>query len=258
MQSKNFIKNLLGKTITDISRKSKLIIIHISDGNFLTCHLKMTGQLRVITSSKNSTKISGGGSSLSKQKKLEHPHKHTRVSFYFNDGSECHFNDTRRFGYIKIETRENLEILKRKKYGIEPFTENFTEENFYTIFNNRKTSIKALLLNQKVIAGLGNIYVDEACFSAKIHPETPVPKLKNPHKKLLFKNIPKILQKAIDKGGTSFYTFTDSQHKKGNFLHDLMVFQRHGQHCRVCKSTIEKILVAGRGTHFCPKCQPNI
>lgn len=246
-----FKKVLIGDKIKSINRRGKLLHFSFQKGLlFLLIHLKMTGQLIY----RQKRKITAGGHSLGKID-FELPNKFTRVVVKFNDGSELFFNDLRRFGYLKLVPAEEKDKILQKSFGIEPLTPDFIYLSFVRLFEKRKTNIKALLLNQKLIAGLGNIYADEVCFCAGVRPDRRVDKITEGEKKKLFNCIPKILQLAIKNRGTTFNSFVDSDGKSGNHVNFLKVYGRGGEKCRRCGGTIKKIRLAGRGTHFCLKCQ---
>jgi len=256
-KSPEFAQVLPGCHFSEITRIGKLLsftvqtkISALSSTNlYMLGHLKMTGQFIFVD---NHEKI-GGGHSLTPQD-FELPHKHTRVIFNFTDGSTLYFNDMRLFGYLHLATPEE----KQKawdRYGIEPGQPDYNWENFEKIFKNRKTSLKALLLNQERIAGLGNIYVDEACFRSSVLPYRAVDTLKLKEKKELFIHCKNVLEESINHGGTTFYSFVSSDGQKGNFSEHLEVFDRAGQPCYACGEIITKIKHAGRGTHFCSSCQ---
>jgi len=185
----------------------------------------------------------------------ELPNRFTRVVIEFKDKSKLFFNDMRKFGYLKIVDETELSRLLNNNYGIEPLTDDYTWNNFKDIFKNRRTSVKALLLNQKVIAGLGNIYVDEALFLSGVRPNRKTNSLKEVEKKILFRMIRQVIKRAIDYRGTTFKDYTDSEGKKGNFSKLLKVYGREGEECCKCKRGIKKIRLAGRGTHYCSYCQ---
>lgn len=257
-QSPEFAQVLPGSQFSGIERIGKLLVFQLnghpelnsgSESLYMLAHLKMTGQFIFVDENQ---KI-GGGHSLT-QHDFDLPHKHTRVVFYFEDGSALYFNDMRLFGYLHlVDEAEKNQIWNT--YGIEPGRENYTWENFEKIFARRKTTLKALLLNQKIISGLGNIYVDEACFRSKILPYRGADTLTLFEKKALFKNCAAVMAESIERGGTTFYSFVAADGNKGNFSDQLEVFDRAGQPCYVCGELIQKIKHAGRGTHFCPNCQ---
>ncbi|MFH0818848.1 MAG: bifunctional DNA-formamidopyrimidine glycosylase/DNA-(apurinic or apyrimidinic site) lyase [Patescibacteria group bacterium] len=252
---KEFVKVLLNSKFQEIDRIGKLMIFKIVEtrhgvslqSQFLLIHLKMTGQL-IYQDKKNI--IAGGHMNIKDQL----PGKQTHIIFEFQDGTKLFFNDQRQFGYMKVVDTKELEKVK-EKFGIEPLTPSFTWQNFNKILQNRKTSIKAVILNQKLIAGLGNIYADEALFLAGIRPDKKVNFLLLPEKKKLFSVINPLFKKAIKYRGTTFNNYVDSKGEKGNFSRVLKVFHRDGQKCCRCGALIKKSRVAGRGTHYCPFCQ---
>ncbi len=246
-----FQNELLKKSFTDIERVGKLLIFSIKNSdNFLLAHLKMTGQFIYCY---KDTIVAGGHSFKVFDKTL--PSKHTRVVVAFADNSKLFFNDSRLFGYLKIVDKKEKDRLVGK-YGIEPLAKNFTLKNFTNVLVKRKTSIKALLLNQEIIAGIGNIYADEALHMAGILPGRLAVSLSAAELKKLHASIEKIIRTAIKYRGTTFNNYVDSEGNRGNFSKHLKVYDRTGEKCLSCKTgIIEKTRVAGRGTHFCKICQ---
>lgn len=251
-----FEKVLLNQKLLRVDRRGKLLILVMQNDYFLLIHLKMTGQL--IFQSKEA-KIVGGHSlssgSYEKSVGGELPNKHTRAIFYFSGGGVLFFNDLRKFGYLKLVKQEELNKILKTNYGPEPLTPAFTFDNIKNVLKNKKTNIKATLLNQKLVAGLGNIYVDEALFASKILPNRLASKLKDEEIERLVKETNKIIKKAVDYRGTTFSNYVDSKGKKGNFSQFLKVYGRGGKSCLNCGKIISKIKFAGRGTHYCPNCQ---
>ena len=246
-----FKKVLIGDRISTINRRGKLLYLSFQKSLlFLLIHLKMTGQLIY----RQRDKIVAGGHSLGCIDS-ELPNKFTRMVVKFSDGSELFFNDLRRFGYLKLVTAEEKEDILRQSFGIEPLTADFKYQSFVRLFLKRKTTIKALLMNQKLIAGIGNIYADEVCFCAAIRPNRRVDKISKSEKKKLIGCISKILLLSIQHRGTTFNSYVDCDGHTGNFVHLLKVYGRDGKMCKRCGGIIKKIRVGGRGTHFCPKCQ---
>jgi len=245
-----FKEALIGDEFVAVTRIGKLLTFQLKHYHgFMLGHLKMTGQF-VYADDKGHV---GGGHTLT-ETDFKLPHKHTRVIFHFKDGSTLYFNDMRLFGYLQLVAPDEKDSIWAG-YGIEPGTANYTWANFEKIFERRKTTLKALLLNQKVVSGLGNIYVDEACFRSGVLPFSAVPTLKTAEKKLLFQHCSEVMMQSIAKGGTTFYSFLTADGKKGNFSEDLEVFDRAGQPCFKCGNILSKIQHAGRGTHFCSTCQ---
>lgn len=248
---KKFVTHLVGQSFTGIDRVGKLLILSLSDQkNFLLVHLKMTGQL--IYLSKQG--LVAGGHSLKSNNIFNLPDKSTRVYFVFSDGSHLFFNDQRRFGYLKIVETLELEKIK-SKYGIEPLSPNFTKANFRLAVKGRKKNIKALLLDQSLISGLGNIYVDEALFAAGIRPLRTASSLSVKEIDILSGVIEVLIRRAIKHRGTTFNNYLDAQGQKGSFALKLNVYGRSKEKCLKCGGEIKKVKVAGRGTHFCPHCQ---
>lgn len=212
----------------------------------------MTGQLVF-----RSTDFSFGAGHPSDSLVGKLPDKSTRVIFDFKDGSKLFFNDQRKFGWIRlIPTAEVPNIDFFKKVGPEPLAADFTARQFIERISRRaNTSIKAALLDQSVVAGIGNIYADESLWAARLHPGRKVNKISAQKLKILFTEARKVLRLAIKKGGSTDKNYVDAEGQKGSYLSFAQVFRRQGLPCPRCGTTIEKIRVAGRGTHLCPHCQ---
>ena len=250
-------KFLPGKKVAAVRRRGKLLILDLADTDqHLLLHLKMTGQLIFIGGSQ---KMAGGHSlsdnSFSAAVGGELPNKFTRAYFDFDNGGQLFFNDLRKFGYIKLADSAALNIILADNYGPEPSAKTLSASYLQTIFKHRSAPIKAIILNQKLIAGLGNIYADESLFIAGIDPRRPANSLKVVEIKKLQAAIIDIIQRAIKARGTTFRNFVDGKGKKGNFVAQLQVYQRQGQVCPRCGHLLQKTKVAGRGTHYCQYCQ---
>jgi formamidopyrimidine-DNA glycosylase len=242
---------LIGSRILRVKRKGKSLIFFLSSNYCLVIHLKMTGQL-VYRGQKN---FGAGHPNDSLIGPL--PDKSTRVTITFNDGSHLFFNDQRKFGWMRllpdIEV-ENLDFMK--KLGPDALSSSFTQSEFYKRVKRRKnSSIKATILDQTVLAGVGNIYADESLWMAKIHPASLSGSLSKIKLNILFNSIRIILEKSISLGGSTDKNYVDAEGKKGSYLEFAQVFRREGQPCTRCGNEIKKIRVASRGTHICPKCQ---
>lgn len=245
------IQALVGTDFIEVDRVGKLIMFHLKrDDVFLLLHLKMTGQLIYRVGGK----IYGGGHSFSVLE-TDLPNKHTQLAIVFKDGSTLYFNDMRRFGYVKLVGASDIQSV-RSKYGIEPLTKSFTHGAFYELLKKKKMVLKALLLNQAFIAGIGNIYADEICYAASVMPTRRTSTLSEEEIKKLYQSTEAILKKAIKFRGTTFNNYVDSDGKTGNFSEHLQVYERKGQKCKRCKDgIIAKTRAAGRGTYYCPVCQ---
>ncbi len=248
----NFADLLTSKTIADIDRIGKLMIFSFAEDDdlFLLAHLKMTGQFFFV----DEREVSGGGHSTTKEDIANLPNKHTRIAYYFTDGSALYFNDMRIFGYNLLATREEMKKAK-DRFGPEPINSDFDHEEFATKLRRRKTPVKAALLDQTLVAGLGNIYVDEVLFRAQVKPTRRADKVTKAEATTIATASADVLNESIKVGGTTFQYFKDTGGKNGNYKDYLQVFGRQGQPCLVCGTEIKKIRVAGRGTHFCPHCQ---
>lgn len=247
-------KFLIGATIINIRRRGKVIIIGLDTRYSILVHLKMTGQLVYVENSK--VRFGAGHPSDSLVGSL--PDKTTRVIFEF-DKAKLFFNDQRKFGWVRlVPTTQIPEIDFFKKLGPEPLASDFTPAIFSARLDLRKgSSIKAALLDQTVLAGVGNIYADESLFDAKIHPSTKVGDLTVSKRRQLFKGLINVLNVSIEKGGSTDKNYVNATGKKGSYIDFAKVFRREGQPCLVCGATIIKTKVAGRGTHTCPVCQPD-
>jgi formamidopyrimidine-DNA glycosylase len=243
---------LVGATITEIKRRAKVLLIELSSKYSLVIHLKMTGQLVFVS---NETRFGAGHPNNSLIGKL--PDKSTRVTFTFTDGSHLYFNDQRKFGWVKLlPTAEVPNIDFMKKVGPEPLAADFTAAQFAERFQRRpNTTIKAALLDQTVVAGVGNIYADESLWGARIHPSTLVKNVSRAKFSRLFTELQYVLNLSIQKGGSSDKNYVNAEGKRGSYLSFARVFRREGQPCPRCGTTIIKTRVAGRGTHLCPHCQ---
>ena len=185
------------------------------------------------------------------------PDKSTRVTLAFEDGSKLFFNDQRKFGWMRLLPTPEVEQLDFfQKVGPEPLAADFTPEQFIKRLQRRKKSgIKAVLLDQTVVAGIGNIYADESLWSAKIHPEQKVQDIPDSKLAKLYEALRTVLKLSIEKGGSTDRNYVDAAGKRGSYLTFANVFRREGQPCARCGTTIIKTKVAGRGTHICTHCQ---
>lgn len=243
---------LIGATITTIKRRAKVLLIELSTNYSLVIHLKMTGQL---VFRGNNQRFGAGHPSESLIGEL--PDKSTRVTLNFSDESRLFFNDQRKFGWMRLlPTLEVMNLDFFKKIGPEPLSADFTWQAFQKrLLRRQNSAIKAVLLDQSSIAGIGNIYADESLWGAKIHPSTLVKQLTTQQFKTLYKELVFVLKLAIEKGGSSDRNYVNAKGKKGSYMSFARVFRREGQNCPRCGTSIIKTRVAGRGTHICPHCQ---
>lgn len=225
-----------GRRIEKIDRRGKYLMILLDQDLTLIAHMRMTGRLNYYP---------------------EHhvPEKHTHVVFHLEQG-ELHFSDVRKFGRIQaIPTSRRFTDSSLGKLGPEPLTDEFTTLVLKERFGKSKVSLKSALLDQRVLAGMGNIYVDESLFLARLSPERRVDNLSDEEIIKLHKSIQNVLQAGIDAQGTSFRDYRDANGEKGFFQRSLQVYGRGGEPCFLCGQSLERIRLAGRTTVFCRSCQ---
>lgn len=242
---------LIGASITNVRRRAKVLLIDLSTSYTLVVHLKMTGQLVY----RGKAVFGAGHPSDSLIGEL--PDRSTRVIVAFTDNSHLFFNDQRKFGWMKLlPTLEVPNIDFMKKVGPEPLEADFTADEFRERFMRRaRTSIKAALLDQTVIAGVGNIYADESLWGAKIHPLRRVGTIAISEYDRLYEQLRLVMNIAIEKGGSTDKNYVNAEGKRGSYMDFARVFRREGQPCPRCGTTIVKFKAAGRGSHICPHCQ---
>lgn len=244
-------KFLIGSIIAQVQRRAKVLIFDLDTKYSLIIHLKMTGQL-VFRS--NTIVFGAGHPNNSLIGKL--PDKSTRVIFSFKD-AKLFFNDQRKFGWVRlVPTNQINEIDFFKKLGPEPLESSFSSHDFINRVRKRqKSMIKPVLMDQSVVAGVGNIYADEALWGAKIHPETRVKDINNRLLSKLLSELKYVLTLSIEKGGSTDKNYVDAEGKKGSYMSFARVFRRENLPCLRCSETIIKTRVGGRGTHLCLNCQ---
>ena len=243
---------MISAKVTAIRRRAKVLMIDLSTDYSLVIHLKMTGQLVFVGTNE---RFGAGHPNDSLVNAL--PDKSTRVTIDFNDGSYLFFNDQRKFGWVKLmPTLEIPNLPFMQKVGPEPLEADFTTEQFKARFTRRaRTNIKAAILDQSVIAGVGNIYADEALWGAKIHPKRLTGSITDIEFNSLYSELREVMNLSIEKGGSSNRNYVNAEGKRGSYMDFARVFRREGLPCPRCGAIIEKLRVAGRGTHVCPICQ---
>ena len=224
-----------GRQVIDVGRRGKFILIHLDDGQTLVVHLRMTGSLAVASG-----------------EELQPANSHVRAWFPLADGDALVFTDPRKFGRIWLVADIN-EVTG--KLGPEPLAWDFTLQEFAHRLRRRKVAIKALLLDQTVVAGIGNIYADESLFRAGIHPLRRSSSLSDQEVERLYLSIRRVLTEAIDKRGTLLRDYRTPYGEDGYFRNDLRVYGRPDRPCPTCGTPILRIRVTQRSTHFCPRCQ---
>lgn len=273
---------LIGASIVAVRRRAKVLLIDLSTEHTLVIHLKMTGQLVFINDARVGTSEpasfrgrgedseliseSSGGVNPSLRFGAGHPNdsligelpdRSTRVTLTFTDGSHLYFNDQRKFGWMRLmPTIEVPNIDFMQKVGPEPLEADFTPDQFRERFKRRaKSPVKAAMLDQTVVAGVGNIYADESLWGAKLHPLTKVGDVSAAEFALLYTALRHVMNLAIEKGGSTDKNYVNAEGKRGSYMDFARVFRREGLPCPRCGTTIIKFRAAGRGTHICPQCQ---
>lgn len=231
------VKKIIGKKVLGVERYGKYLLIRLSDNLTLVSHLRMEGKYRVTTPD------------AAKE-------KHEHVQFVFTDGSAIRYDDVRKFGRMHlVETGTECQTTGIRNLGPEPNTSKFNVEYFYHELSKKKKNIKNTLLDQKVVCGLGNIYVDEILWQSKIHPLSSAQKISYGIVKSLYKNINTTIVEAIEEKGTTVHSFLNAAGETGGYQNKLKVYGHVGEECLRCGTILEKIKVNGRGTTFCPHCQ---
>ena len=236
--SEYFKQLVMGQTIRDVKRKGKFLIFEL-DNLMLVSHLRMEGKYFV---NKTGTERD----------------KHTHVIFNFTDGTLLNYNDVRKFGTMHVYPKENyLQVKPLNQLGPDPFEVNYNVDYLTEKLLKTTRFVKAALLDQTIIAGLGNIYVDEVLFRAKIHPEKRANTLTKKQIELIYKYSYDVLKEAVEQGGTTIRSYVNGEGEMGLFQQELFVYGQENKACKSCGDTIEKFKSSGRGTHICPTCQKN-
>lgn len=231
-----FRRRIAGQRIETVNRRGKYIILQLSGGDQLLIHLKMTGGLQVMSSDATSG-------------------KHVRAVFRLDDGRQLWFRDTRKFGRLHLTADPDTVV---GELGPEPLADDFTLEAFAVLLRRRRGRLKPLLLNQRFIAGLGNIYADEALFAAGLHPQRTADTLNDAEIAALYHAVRRVLCQGIENRGTTLNdrSYRDATGEEGDNQAHLRVYGRAGQPCARCGASVQRIVLGGRSTHFCPQCQP--
>jgi formamidopyrimidine-DNA glycosylase len=233
----DFKKIVRAKTIKGLSRRGKYLMLHLSEGYVIVIHLRMTGRLLYLAEYEQIT-------------------KHTHLIFYLNNNFHLRFIDIRKFGTIYLLKEDNLNTIRGlSTLGLEPLDKDFTFEYLRYKFMTKNKKIKQVLLDQDVVAGLGNIYADEVLFEAGILPDRSAKSLSDDELRELHISIRKVIKEAICHRGTSFRDYVDGEGEKGEHQNHLKVYQKTNKPCSRCQCIIKKEKIAGRSSHFCPGCQ---
>lgn len=232
--------HIVGRCIHAIDRRAKYLLLRMDDGAMLVIHLGMTGKLGLMTG-----------------ETPRHIHDHLLLSL--DDDSELRFNDSRRFGTVIVWPAAEAAPAEQRfsaREGVEPLGDRFHADHLLRLAHRRRVPVKSLLMNSRLIAGIGNIYANETLFAARIHPLTPAGDLRLEDWQRIVREARRILRQAIEAGGSTIADFLGASGHPGYFQHSFNVYGRDNQPCPVCSHPILKIKVAGRATYLCPACQP--
>lgn len=235
-----FRAGVIGRGFVDIERRGKYLLFRLSGAHTLVVHLRMTGQLRLA-------------------EPADAQPKHTHIVLGLSNGQELRYTDIRQFGFWFFGPDESIDsIAGLTRLGPEPLGADFTVEYMLRCFRGRRGKLKALLLDQAFVAGVGNIYADEALFIAGLHPERTPESITQEEAAKLHSALRDVLAAGVQLRGTTFSDYVDGLGLSGAFQNQLQVYGRQGEPCRRCEAPVERIVVAGRGTHLCSRCQTRV
>lgn len=250
---KEFEIGLRSETLSEVDRRAKNLIFRFASGKVMLVHLKMSGQF-VYRSSANKNLVSGGHPIEISETEL--PNKHSHVIFELEKGT-LYYNDTRMFGYLLYYP--SIEAFEKANHfallGLEPFDKNFTEKYLEEALKKKSGKIKVILMDQKIVTGLGNIYADESLFESCIRPDRKASSIKSPEVKALYKAILRIMKRAVKVGGSSVATYRLLDDTRGNYAREHKVYGKDGENCPRCGRPLKKVVIGGRTTIFCSNCQ---
>jgi formamidopyrimidine-DNA glycosylase len=229
---------LTGRSITAVERRGKYLVVRLDDESALVMHLRMTGNLLL---------HEPGGEE-----------RHLRVRIFLDDDSELWFTDARRFGHGVVLAGDQLDSYFASRLGVEPLGGDLTPALLLELAAGRRAPLKSFLLNQSGVAGIGNIYADEALFRAHLHPLSPAGSMRLEHAEELRDGIVDALEAGLAHGGSSIDDYRDARGERGSMQDEFLVHTREGEPCLRCGETIRRVVVSGRSTYFCPGCQTRL
>jgi formamidopyrimidine-DNA glycosylase len=244
-------KEVAGRTIVGFERRGKYMLLRLDDDRTLVMHLRMTGNL-ILVEGEEMLDPSEGRRLYEGERSTSA--RHLRARFVLDDGRELWFTDPRRFGEAFLVDEAGL-AERFSRLGVEPLSDEFTPELLGEIADNRTVPLKSFLLDQSGVAGVGNIYADEALFRARLHPLSPAGSMKPEHLVALHEGVVAALEAGIDNGGSSIDDYRDGRGEKGTMQNEFLVHTREGEPCPGCEGEIVRIVVSGRSTYYCPSCQ---
>ncbi len=250
-------EGLVGRLVETVERRGKYLIVRLDDGSALIMHLRMTGNLLLRPEGSSETAdLTAVGRFGAPRRYESHPEaRHLRARFVLDDGSELWFTDARRFGHGHLLAADEVEPYFGARLGPEPLSDELTAEAIAERAVDRRAPLKSFLLNQAVIAGIGNIYADEALFRAELHPLSQAGSMKLEHCEALREGIVAALEAGLENGGASIDDYRNVMGERGSMQDEFLVHTREGQECLRCGGEIQRVVVGGRSTYFCPGCQ---
>jgi formamidopyrimidine-DNA glycosylase len=250
-----------GREVTAVARRGKYLLVGLDGGRTLAMHLRMTGNLLLRDSEHGET------ADLMKTQRLGGPRlyeaapepSHVRARFELDDGRTLVFTDVRRFGQaVVLDAGDQLDEFFATRLGVEPLSDELTPERLLELAKNRTAPLKSFLLTQSRVAGIGNIYADEALWRARLHPLSPAGSMKHEHAERLVEGIVEALEAGLDRGGASIDDYRDARGERGSMQDEFLVHTREGEECRRGDGVIQRIVVTGRSTYYCPGCQERL
>jgi formamidopyrimidine-DNA glycosylase len=249
---------IAGRAIESVARRGKYLLLHLEGGRALALHLRMTGNILLRPAGDEGVldlmevDRFGGPRLYESRPELNH----LRARFSLDDGSDLLFTDVRRFGQaVVLADDDALEGYFAARLGVEPLSDELTLETLCALAAGRTAPLKSFLLTQSAVAGIGNIYADEALWRARLHPLSPAGSMKPEHCEALVEGIVDALEAALELGGSSIDDYRDAYGERGGMQDELLVHTREGEPCLRVDGTIQRIVVGGRSTYFCPGCQ---
>ncbi|HET8592324.1 MAG TPA: bifunctional DNA-formamidopyrimidine glycosylase/DNA-(apurinic or apyrimidinic site) lyase [Solirubrobacterales bacterium] len=254
-------RSVSGRRVESVERRGKYLLIELDGGRTLALHLRMTGNLLLREANDGAVADLMETERLGGPRLYESPPEpsHVRARFDLDDGRELIFTDLRRFGQaIVLDRGEGLEDYFAARLGVEPLSVELTPERLLELAKDRKAPLKSFLLTQDRIAGIGNIYADEALWRARLHPLSPAGSMKLEHAERLVRGIVEALEAGLRHGGASMNDYLDSRGERGSMQDEFLVHTREGERCPRGDGEIQRIVVSGRSTYYCPGCQQRL
>jgi formamidopyrimidine-DNA glycosylase len=260
--SRSLERTVSGRRVTAVARRGKYLLIGLDGGRTLALHLRMTGNLLLREPGGDGTADLMKTEPLGGPRSYDSPPEpsHVRARFRLDDGGELLFTDVRRFGQaVVLDEGDQLEDYFAERLGVEPLSGELTPERLLALAKDRKAPLKSFLLTQSRVAGIGNIYADEALWRARLHPLSPAGSIKAEHAERLVEGIVGALEAGLDLGGASIDDYRDARGDRGSMQEEFLVHTREGERClRDDGGVIQRIVVTGRSTYFCPVCQQRL